>query len=196
MYKLKIFLSRKTIVLFFGILISTGLSAQNTAEQKKAEKRWLFGGAFGGGSLIQKDEGQSAESYTKFSMLNLKVGYFIHPRTAVCLHIPSGGHKEKDETRAFEALLISGQHWFIDRFWGSAGLGLAMDMPSLFDTSNENPKFYFGPAASIGAGYELWRKGKFALDIQGRILYGNYKVEGKQRQSTAFDLMIGFAWYK
>ncbi len=170
---------------------SNGKTQKNQTEREG----FIFGVAAGGGALLSKDKGLDSESYGRISVLNLKVGFMISPTTAICLHVPSGGHKQNDETRAFEASLITCQHWFTNRFWSSAGLGLAMDMPPFYDFSNDDPKFYFGTAVSIGAGYEFWKKGRFAMDVQGRVLYGNYDVEGVNRQSTAFDLLIGFNWY-
>jgi hypothetical protein len=183
----------KTIksLIFVALMFSLfSISAQDIQREK-----FIFGVATGGGMLLQKDKNADLESYGKISILNLKLGYMVSPNTALCIHVPSGGHKENGETRAFEASLITAQHWFADRFWASAGVGLAMDMPPFYDTKIEDPDFYFGPAASIGAGYEVWRKGKFALDLKGRILYGNYDVEGVRRQSTAFDILVGFNWY-
>ncbi len=187
---------KKITFILVSILLFSQLSfAQKSNESQFVREGFIFGVAAGGGTLLMKDKGFDSESFGKMSVLNLKLGYMINPTTAICLHVPSGGHKQDDETRAFEASLITGQHWFTDRFWSSAGVGLAMDMPPFYEVNNDDPAFYFGAAASIGAGYEFWRKGRFAMDIQGRVLYGNYDVEGVNRQSTAFDLLIGFNWY-
>ena len=144
--------------------------------------------------MLEKDSGIDMENYGKMSILNLKLGWMITPQTAICLHVPSGGHTENGETRAFEAVLITG-HWFAEKIWGIAGIGLAMDMPPFYDTKNDDPKFYFGPALSAGMGYEILQKESFVLDVQARCLYGNYEVESVKRQSTAFDILIGVNWY-
>ena len=169
--------------------------AQEESLQRPERRGFIFGVALGGGSLIVKDEGLASESYAKASVLNLKLGYMLNNKNAICLHIPSGGHKENEETRAFESILFTGQHWFGKRLWGSAGVGLAMDMPPFYDTENDDPKFYFGTATSLGVGYEIWQSKRFALDVQGRIVYGNYQVESIRRQCTAFDLLIGLNLY-
>ncbi len=174
-----------------ALLLTTVVNAQEIQERSG----FIFGCAIGGGTLIQKDEGASQVTYGKMSVLNLKLGYMLSPQTAICLHVPSGGHKQNAETRAFEASLVGAQHWFTNKFWGFAGAGLAMDMPPFYDTENDDPDFYFGTALSIGAGYEIFRKNRFSIDIQARYLYGNYEVEGITRQSNAIDFLIGFNWF-
>jgi hypothetical protein len=171
------------------------LSAQNN-ESKSAEKQgFLIGAGIGGGLLLEKDSGLGMENYGKMSILNLKLGWMVTPQTAICLHIPSGGHSVNGETRAFEAVLVTGQHWFSNKAWGMAGLGLAMDMPPFYDTENDDPKFYFGPALTAGMGYEILQGKSFVMDVQARCLYGNYEVESVRRQSIAFDILIGVNWY-
>ena len=180
-----------------GILtvIILALFASGANAQDNSRSGFIFGAAMGGGTLIQKDEGLSSKSYGRYSLLNLKVGYMLNPETAICLHVPSGGHKENGETRAFEATLLGVQHWFTPKFWGMAGTGLAMDMPAFYDTEIDDPEFYFGPALSLGAGYEIFKTGSFTFDLQLRYLYGNYDIEGINRQCSAFDLLIGINLY-
>lgn len=182
-------------ILLVLMLNTNFVFSQNNKSQSAEKQGFLFGVGVGGGVLLEKDTGIDMENYGKYSFLNLKLGWMIAPKTAICLHIPSGGHKEKGKTRAFEAVLATSQHWFSERIWGMAGLGLAMNMPPFYETEEDDPKFYFGLALSTGLGYELLQKGRFALDIQTRCLYGNYDIETVKRQSTAFDILIGFNWY-
>jgi hypothetical protein len=186
----------KKIVLLILLMLNAGvLSAQNSNPGSPEREGFLFGVAAGGGTLLVKDSGNDWLNYGKLSILNLKLGWLVTPQTALCLHIPSGGHSENGETRAFEAVLAAGQHWFSRRVWGLAGAGLAMDMPPFYETENDDPQFYFGTALSAALGYEIIRRKSFVLDVQARCVYGNYEVESVRRQSIAFDILIGFNFY-
>jgi hypothetical protein len=186
----------RNVLVIMILLFNTVILFAQSKEFKATEKQgFLFGVGIGGGVLLEKDSGIDLENYGKISFLNLKLGWMITPETAICLHVPSGGHRENGETRAFEAVLVTAQHWFSKRIWGMGGVGLAMDMPPFYDTENDDPKFYFGTALSAGLGYEILQRKSFVLDIQARCLYGNYEVESVRRQNIAFDILIGFNWY-
>lgn len=186
---------KKVLLTVLYILNAAILSAQDTAWGSSEKQGFLIGAGIGGGALLAKDTGIDMKNYGKYSLLNLKLGWMITPRTAICLHVPSGGHTENGETRAFEAVLVTGQHWFSKKIWGTAGLGLAMDMPPFYDTDNDDPEFYFGTALSAGMGYEILQKESFVLEIQARCLHGNYDVEAVERQSVAFDILVGVNRY-
>ena len=186
---------KKRFVMIIVLLCATTLFAQNSQFKTFEKQGFILGVGVGGGILLEKDSGFDMNDYGKMSILNLKLGWMVTPQTALCLHIPSGGHTENDETRAFEAVLVAAQHWFSDKVWGMAGLGLAMDMPPFYETENDDPDFYFGTALNAGAGYEILKNKNFVLDIQVRCLYGNYEVESVRRQSTAFDILVGLNWY-
>lgn len=186
----------KNAFVFIMLMLNvTSLLAQNSELKSNEKQGFLFGVGIGGGVLLEKNSDVDMESYGKFSILNLKLGWMITPQTAICLHVPSGGHTKNGETRAFEAVLVTGQHWFSEKIWGMAGLGLAMDMPPFYDTENDDPKFYFGPALTAGMGYEILQGKSFVMDVQARCLYGNYEVESVRRQNIAFDILLGFNWY-
>jgi hypothetical protein len=76
------------------------------------------------------------------------------------------------------------------------GVGLGMDAPAFYDIKGEEErKFYFGASALAGTGYEIWRKGKFACDIQGRVHFGTAKLPNGTQKGSVVSFLIGFNWY-
>jgi hypothetical protein len=183
------------ITIFLSVMLSTAGLARKGTDIPEQREDFMFGIAAGGGILFMKDRGSPVDSYGHFSVPNLKPGWLLSPRSALCLHISSGGHHQNYKTRAFEAVLPAVQYWVKDRLWLLGGAGLSMDMPPFYDVEEDNPKFYFGMALCTSIGYELWKSNGRTIDIQGRLLYGRYEVEGSRRQSLAFSILIGHNWY-
>jgi hypothetical protein len=122
----------------------------------------------------------------------------VNPKLAVMLHAPGSSYFSETGERAFEGILPSMQYFFSEKAWILGGVGLAMDIRPLYkvDFSEAPDDFYFGYGTCLGIGVELWKKGKkFALDLSGRVYYGNLKLPDTNRHNTAFDLMLGFTWY-
>ena len=185
---------KKMLAIIVIVVLTCGGYADSTDGGQIPRKGFVVGAGIGGGILVTADH-SDRKAYAKMSLLNLKLGYMITPSTELCLHIPSGGHWENKETRAFEGVLAGGKHWFSERCWGLATAGLAMDMPPFYDVENEDPEMYFGFAAGISTGFDIIRKRSSALDVQIRYLYGNCDVDGSRKQYSAVDFLVGFNWY-
>jgi hypothetical protein len=188
----------KSVFCLFLIIFFNTLNAQN--QNNFERKGFIFGTALGLSSLSLKFPNKPTQSETSLSFPNFKIGAMISPKTALILYLPGSIYTYKNEgrerDRGFEAITPSLQYWFKDRFWVLAGAGLGMDAPAFYDIKNETErKFYFGGSALAGTGYEVYRKGKFALDLQARLHYGTAKFPEGTRSGLAFNLMIGFNWY-
>ncbi len=100
--------------------------------------------------------------------------------------------------RGFEGLFVATQFWTSDRLWLMGRIGATADAPVFFDLEVDNEdeqNYYWDPGLIIGTGYELWRKKKFALDIQSKLHYGYANVPEGKKTGLAFNVGIGFNWY-
>jgi len=181
-------------VLFAGI-ITIG-SAQNQFERKG----FIFGTAFGGTLVNLKYSNQADYSEMSVSFPNFKLGGMLNKRMAVLLYLPGSLYTyrdtEREHQRGFEAIMPSIQYWVKYRWWVSAGVGLAMDAPAFYDIKTKSDrKFYFGASTALATGYELWRKGQFIIDIQGRVHYGSANINGSARNGLAYTIVLGLNWY-
>jgi hypothetical protein len=131
---------------------------------------------------------------------NIKIGKMVSPKTALFLYLPGSvyryaGNGRKRE-RGFEGFIPAVQYWVKDRWWWQGGVGMTFDAPAFYDIQNSSErKFYFGPEGILGTGYEVWRKGKWAIDVQARMYTGVSHIPGGTRRGMAFGILVGFTWY-
>lgn len=192
----------RTIGVVFFSAIATFSQAQTlpAAANNFERKGFFFSAAVGASSIGLKLPGQPAQQEITASLPNFKVGKMLTHRTALLVSLPGslytykGAGRKRD--RGFEAIVPSVQYWIQDRWWVLGGAGLGMDAPAFYDIKNEEETtFYFGRAVAVGTGYELWRKGNMAVDIQSRVQYGAIKVPDGTRTGLAVSLLVGLNLY-
>ena len=187
---------RVAVLVLAGMVL--GVPATSRAAERPAEREGLIlGAALGGGGLRTQDclggSCPASDVFARFSTPNLKLGWMLSPRMAALLYVPAGLHVRNDRKRAFEGVLVGLQYWITERAWVQGGGGVALDVPLLF-TKPEG--FHAGPGLSAGAGVDLVQRGRFAMDLQVRFLYGRVRVEDElKRRSGATDILVGFNWY-
>lgn len=170
------------------------------AQQAFERQGFVFGAAAGAGTISLSSDLIGNESQVGATFPNLKFGAMVSPKTAVVLLLPGTiyrykwGGRERD--RGFEGFFPSVQYWAKDCWWLLGGAGLGMDAPAFYDIKDETErKFHFGPAGIVGTGYELWRRGRFALDVQCRAQFGRIEAPEGRRNGVAFNLLVGVNWY-
>lgn len=182
------------------LISSFSVSAQSQKSFEVQRSGFIFGTAFGASSLQLNTNNLSKETQYSISFPNFKIGSMISNRSAVLVYLPGSIYRYKlegrERDRGFEGIIPSYQYWMNNRWWVLGGIGLCLDAPAFYDIKNEEErKFYFGPSAITAVGYEVWSKGKFALDVQGRINYGYANIPEGRRNGLAVNVMLGFNWY-
>jgi len=191
----------KHFLLFLLAGFYLSLHAQAPDKKPFERKGFVFGGAAGVSYIqVSAPVGLPDEKQTGMCFPNLKVGYMLTPRLALLMYLPRTSYVYKgdgrERGRGFESFIPSVQYWTNDRFWLIAGAGLDMDAPVFYDMKEKSErKFYFGPAAVAGAGYEFFRKGRIALDVQGQIHYGQAYAPDHKVNSAAYSILVGLNWY-
>jgi hypothetical protein len=186
------------------ILAFTGLFTHSNAQELSGltfeRKGFIIGAALGASSINLNFPSRSTFHTLSASFPNIKMGAMISKRTALLVYLPgsiytyTGSGRKRD--RGFEGIIPSIQYWLKDRWWVLGGAGIGLDAPAFYDVKNEEEKnFNFGSSLTIGTGYEIWRKGKFAMDIQSRVHYGSATVSDGVRTGLAFNILLGFNWY-
>jgi hypothetical protein len=192
-----IFNMRSLPLFVFICLFNTAYSQNKPTVQRKG---FIFGTAAGISAIRLSATGSPTETQAGLSFPNFKIGTMLSQRTAVLLYLPGTIYEYKGVTRTrdrgFEGIVPSVQFWPKDRWLVLGGAGLTLDAPAFYDIKNEEErKFYFGPSVLAGTGFEVWHKGKFALDVQARVHYGTAKVPEGTRKGLAFNVMLGLNWY-
>ncbi|MDF1695780.1 MAG: hypothetical protein P1U56_08120 [Saprospiraceae bacterium] len=188
--------------LLFTILLCSTLSLVGQETNQSFERKgFVIGFNVGGGvSSISDSHGEVPfdEVQGGISLPNLKIGWMLNERAALLASFPGILYEEEDKDRSFDAIIPSLQYWLIDNWWINGGVGLAMDIPALYESDLENKDWHFGGAISIGTGIELIQKKNFSLDISSNLLLGRVNIddgESQHRDGAVFTVGIGFNWY-
>jgi hypothetical protein len=184
-----------------GLLLCASVAGSTQARAEEGGGGLVLGAAFGLSSIRTSVDGLPAQAELTGSFPNFKVGAMLRRDTALLLHLPGsiyrykGSGRERD--RGFEGVIPSLQFWPLERWWVMGGVGLTLDAPAFYDVkSKDEGTFHLGPSVTLGTGYEVFRAGRFAVDVQGRGLYGSARVPEGTRKALAFNLLAGINWYQ
>lgn len=182
-------------------IILAGFFITAHAQQRPFQRKgFVFGASIGISSAKLDFTGQEIQREISPSFPNFKAGAMLSKRMAIFLYLPGTLYTFKNEGRTrhrgFEAITPSLQYWCNHRTWVLGGVGIGLDAPAFYDIKHEEERtYYFGTAAVASIGYEIWQKGTFALDIQGRIHYGTANRPEGKINGLAFDFLLGFNVY-
>ena len=184
------------------ILMSATTFAQDNLSNKNTFIRDGFMFEFGlGGGIISIEDSAGPQSIDDTqgggTFPELKFGYMLNDRLAVTVSAPGMIYTINDNDRHFGGIIPSVQYWVKDRWWIHGGAGLGIDAPALYDIKdNVNDDWNTGIAAMVSTGYEVYRKNKFAMNVQSKLLVGGVKISSNiDREVVQFSVGIGFSWF-
>lgn len=186
-------------IFFIALLVVANMVfAQGSIEKTPFERKgFLIGFGLGAGTLTLNHNDTIQTSFSA-TLPNIKFGWMISNRIALQAILPGATYKYGGKDRGFEGIIISGQYWLKDKWWLMGGTGVTFDAPAFYTVQSPNSAgFYTGiPAFTFATGYEVWRKDKFALDVQYRVFLGQSSLSNnQQRQGISNMFIIGFNWY-
>ena len=187
---------RKLNLIFLIIISNYSFGQTNLDKQTIERKGFVIGLGLGAGVLSLNSNDTLNVSFSK-TLPNIKVGYMVNKRLALLALLPGANYKYDGKDRGFEGFIIAGQYWIKGNLWVLCGTGLTFDAPAFYTV--KDPKtagFYTGiPAFSFATGYEVWHKGRFALDLQYRIFLGKSNLPNNgQREGISNMFIVGFNW--
>lgn len=188
---------RITFIISLTLLVNSTFAQTNTDKNQIERKGFVFGLGIGAGALSLHTNGASNTSFSA-SLPNIRLGYMLNDRFALLALFPGATYQFEDKTRGFEALMLAGQYWIKDKWWVMGGTGLTFDAPAFYAVEDpQTAGFYTGfPALTFATGYEIWRKGRFTVDLQYRIFYGKSELPNNgQREGISNMFILGFNWY-
>ncbi|MFK7812102.1 MAG: hypothetical protein AB8B59_06385, partial [Maribacter sp.] len=164
-------------------LMATMTFAQNNSNTKNSFNRDGFMFEFGlGGGTISLEDSAGLQSFDDAqgagTFPELKFGYMLNEKLAITASIPGMIYEFQNNDRHFGGFIPSLQYWVKNRWWIHGGAGLAIDSPALYDIKdNVNDDWNTGVAVMVSTGYEVYRKNKFALNVQSKLLLGGVKLD-------------------
>lgn len=186
--------------LLFIFLLLIVLNTTNAQSQNKElfEKKGFGIGLGVGAGVLSLSTNDTVNAKFSTTLPNIKLGYMVNNRLALWLLLPGANYKYQGKARGFESFTIAAQYWVKNNWWVLGGAGLTFDAPAFYTV--KDPKtagFYTGlPSFSLATGYEIWHKGRFALDVQYRIFLGKSNIaNGGHREGVSNMFILGFNWY-
>lgn len=124
------------------------------------------------------------------------IGGFLGPRFALMGEFQVNGqtvHSDVyngDTILSQNVLMIAGQYWLTPQLWIKGGIGFAHLQA---DDSYFQYDLGDGGALMGGIGYEVMSARNFAVDLQGRLIRGNY--HSFDDSLTSGTVGVGINWY-
>lgn len=185
---------KKLIFTFFIALIAI-LDIQ--AQTEKPIRKGFTAGAFVGVGALHFTEGMS-EKTTRggISLPNLKMGWFVSPRTAIYVNTVGQIYESEGVDRSFEGIVPSIQFWATDKWWLSGGYGASLDTRALYESKSQSRKSDWGKGVLLATGYELLQRERWALDLQTRLYMARVsRDEGGNLDGTNFSIGVGISLF-
>lgn len=187
---------KQVIIAIILMLTSMQAFAQNNQTEPN-RKGFVIGVSAGAGYLsLEGNAAPEAFEGGDLSLPNLKIGWMLNPNTALLLSMPGMAYEADGVDRSVDALVPSIQHWVRPNWWINGGVGLSLDTPAFYEGNVKGQdKLILGPAFMISTGYEIYKKGKFAIDLQGTIHAGKLYTNGTHYEAGAIHAGVGFNFY-
>lgn len=187
----------KQLIFICFLLFTSLLHSQHASDATTPRNGFAFGFGVGVGYL-HLNHNDTIHNNATWSIPNIRVGYMLNPQTELFVNLPGVVYRYQQKDRGFEAFLIGGRHWFGRNTWLAAAAGLTFDAAAFYTVKDpKKAAFYTGfPAWSFGAGYEIFHRKSFAIDLQYRAFGGSSSLPGNGfRHASSHLLMLGFSFY-
>lgn len=181
--------------------VSSVTYAQNTHAETITQRDGLIFEFQVGGGIISIEDSAGNQTFDKaqetFVFPDIKLGYMVNKNLAITAAMPGNIYEYQDYDRHFGGFIPSLQYWTNDRWWIHGGIGLAIDSPALYDIKDDiNDDWNFGCAVMASTGYEIYKRKKFALNVQSKVVMGRaFLAEDAHRDAVIFNVGLGFSWF-
>ncbi|NBC02917.1 MAG: hypothetical protein GVY20_04340 [Bacteroidetes bacterium] len=185
---------KQVIIAIILMLSSMQALAQNSPTETSREG-FVIGLSAGASYLSIEGDAFGSFEDSGLSLPNLKIGWMISPKTALLLSIPGMGYEIDGVDRSFDSVVPSIQYWVRPKWWVNVGFGLGMDSVAFYEDDHGQDKLNVGPAGMISTGFEIYKRGKFTIDLQGTIHAGQMYTDGDHYEAGALLAGVGFNFY-
>ncbi len=178
------------------LILLAFITVKQAAGQWHERKGFVFSAGIGAG-VLRLSANDSVSTAFSTTIPNFKFGYMPNKRLAVVVLLPGANYKYHGKDRGFESFCFAAQFWVKKDLWILGGTGLTFDAPAFYTVKDPaKAGFYFGaPSFTLAAGYEIFHKKRFAIDLQYRLFIGSSNIPGGKREGVSNMFLIGFNRY-
>lgn len=188
----------RLLLTFVCFLLFNALYGQTGNEKTTFQRNgFVFGLGLGAGNLTLNTNDTQSNAFST-TLPNIKVGFMFGNKIAILALLPGANYKYKEKDRGFEGITLIAQYWVKERWWVMGGTGLTLDAPAFYTVKDpKTAEFNTGfPALTAGTGHEIYRKGKFDIDLQYRFFYGQSNLDNSDfRKGFSNMFIVGFNLY-
>lgn len=186
----------KQVIIAMILMLSNMQAFAQDNQTESNRKGFVIGVSAGAGYVsIEGDAAPGTFEDGGLPFPNLKIGWMITPKTALLLSIPGMGYEIDGVDRSFDSVVPSIQYWVRPKWWVNVGFGLGMDSVAFYEDDHGQDKLNVGPAGMISTGFEIYKRGKFTIDLQGTIHAGHMYTDGDHYDAGALLAGVGFNFY-
>ena len=183
------------LILTITILLAASQAFAQNSSTETSREGFVIGLSAGASYLSIEGDAFGSFEESGLSFPNLKIGWMISPKTALLLSIPEMGYEFDGVDRSFDSVVPSIQYWLRPKWWVSGGFGIGMDYVAFYEDDHGQDKFNMGPAGMISTGFEMYKRGKFTIDLQGTIHAAHIYTDGDHYEAGAVLVGVGFNFY-
>lgn len=179
-----------------AVLLVPSVASAQQHEQEPDPRLGFFGG-FGLHVGNISCEGQNCDSFREAVGLDLHAGFAFNPQLAIIGDLWGMANTEDNLTISQTFLTAGVRAWPVRPVWVQAGLGLASARFKYEGVVGVDGRTDNVPALVLGAGVEVLRGKRFAMDVQLRVGFGFYGDDGSEEDTTGRNasLGVGFTWF-
>jgi hypothetical protein len=127
------------------------------------------------------------------------IGGMLSPRFALLFEVQGDGKTVEENAFGATSLvqasaMVAGQYWLTPQLWIKGGIGgasLSYSYDDGYEAQSEDIDEGLALMGSIG--YEILSARTFSIDLQGRLLSGQY--DGIEENVTSGSVGVGFNWH-
>lgn len=181
-------------ILLFAVLML--VLNQVHAQQQLSERKGLIIGVSAGIAVASiSGDTPNISDGAAISLPNLKLGWMYNQNLAILISSPGITYSRGKYDRSLDGIIPSIQLWVKPGWWVSGGFGVGMDTATIYDSKSSNDDTNFGTACQLSSGYEIYKKGRFTIDVQGTLFAANINTDWGEQETVSFFTGFGFNFY-
>lgn len=188
---------RLALTLGAAALLAPAVAAADAdPEAAKNPRLGLYGGfALHAGNI--SCEGDNCGDFREAGGFDGHVGYLFNDKLGLHFDLWLMSSSQNDVTLTFSSATVGVRYWVVPIIWLQGGLGVGhanWRYQGIIDFEANSDDV---PVLQLGAGVELIRSKRWAMDLEGKIAWGSSTDDDGNRDSTGrmVGAGVGFTWF-